>query len=48
MKDVAADHNLPTDTYSVGAQYKDSSGKFATSTMLFGYASPATPPPAAR
>ncbi len=38
MKDVSADHNLPTDTYSVGAQYKDSSGKFATSTMSFGAA----------
>jgi PKD domain-containing protein len=36
LKDVSAAHNLPIDTYSVGAQFKDSSGKFATSSMSFG------------
>jgi hypothetical protein len=36
LKNVSAVHNLPVDTYSVGAQYKDQSGKFATSSMSFG------------
>jgi hypothetical protein len=36
MKDVSADHNLPTDTYSVGAQYFDSTGKNAASSMSYG------------